>query len=91
MKKLIILFIALALLTGCAPINKHLWGYEKAILMRGAEPVSPLYYSIAGVEDKIWFDMPSVQDRAAYLAGLIGYEGRVACSADGKYLYIIGD
>jgi len=70
--------------------TKHSTGYDKAILVKDATPISPLYYSIEGTEDKnLWWDMETVQVRARYLAALVGYNGTdIACSADGKYLYI---
>ena len=66
-------------------------GYSESIKV-DIPPVSPMYYSIAGVEDKVWFDLPTVQDRARQLADMVGYEGDdIACSADGKWLYILGE
>jgi len=67
-------------------------GYEKAIHVPNDLPDVQLYYSIPGTEDKIWFDLPPVQDRARQLADMVGYEGDdIACSADGKWLYILGE
>ena len=89
MKNLIVAVLAITLLASCAPVNKHLWGYEKAIPVKDASPSPMLYYSITGVEDKVYWDMFSVHERAKYLAFVVGYEGKnIACSGDGKYLYI---
>ena len=86
--------ITLALMIATALLGQTKWntGYGQAIHVRGANPIPPLYYSVAGIEDKVYFDMPTVQDRASYLAGLVGYEGDdIACSGDGTELYILGD
>ena len=67
-------------------------GYSEAIHVPNDLPDVQLYYSIPGTEDKIWFDLPTVQVRARQLADMVGYEGNdIACSADGKWLYILGE
>ena len=82
------IILACIILASCAPVNKYIWGYEKAILVKNIEPVQ-LYYSIEGVEDKVWWELPTVQERARLLARMVGYSGRdIACSPDGKWLYI---
>ena len=88
MKKLILILLAIILLSGCTAWNSHMYGYDKAIKF-DIEPLEyPLYYSIEGIEDKVYFDMPTVQARARLLADIIGYvESDIACSADGVYLY----
>lgn len=120
--RIIITILVIAIITSCASVNKHIWGYEKAILVKDVEPVS-LYYSIAGVEDKVWWEMPTVRERSVCLARelnylayadktgayiligkgswvmsdgdtILGYSedwnvAPIACSGDGKWLYIL--
>lgn len=89
MKKLIILAMAIMLLTGCASVNKHLWGYEKAIYVENDLPDVLLYWPIAGIEDKIWWEMSTVQDRSQALAEIINYtESDIACDHTGNWLYL---
>ena len=100
----IIIALMLALGVGSAlGLSQTKWnlGYEKAIRV-DVPPVSPLYYSISGVEDKIWFDLPTVQDRAGYLYEYCKqdpkcsiklresyFEGKpIACNVDGTELYL---
>ena len=90
--KYFVMILFLVLLMGCSAVNKHLWGYSEAIHVPNDLPDVQLYYSIPGTEDKIWFDLSTVQDRARQLADMVGYEGDdIACSADGKWLYILGE
>ena len=63
-------------------------GYEQAIRV-DVEPCPLLYWSIPGVEDKVWWDLESVQDRAEYLAREAGYA--IGISEDGKQMGIPGD
>lgn len=73
-------------------ISKHLYGYEKAIHVPNDLPDVQLYYSIAGVPDSIWWNLPTVIDRSMRLAEIYGYNGAdIACSADGNWLYILGN
>ena len=81
-----IIVMALIML-GTAALSTTKWntGYEKAIYVKNDMPKVELYYSIAGIEDKVWWGLPTVQDRAMRLAELAGYQGAdIACSADGN-------
>ena len=87
----IIIALMLALGVGSAVgLSQTKWnlGYAESIKV-DIPPVSPMYYSIAGVEDKIWFDLSSVQDRAEHLARKAGYA--IGISEDGKQMGIPGD
>jgi hypothetical protein len=105
MKKLCVLIIAASFITGCAGVNKHLWGYSSYQKV-DVEPVS-LYYSVPGVEDKIWFGLSTVQEQSKVLAEALGYEvsnwvvdgyyfiekdgkfTRIACDSTGTLLYYL--
>ena len=70
-------------------VNKHLWGYEKSVYVKNDLPDVTLYWPITGVENKVWWDLPTVQDRAMRLAEIYGYEGAdIACDYTGNWLYI---
>ena len=89
---MIALLVIIMIGTLFAGTTKWATGYEEAIYVPNDLPRVQLYYSIPGTEDKIWFDLPTVQDRARQLADMVGYEGDdIACSADGKWLYILGE
>ena len=88
----IVIFLALVIGLCGLGMTKHSTGFEEAIYVPNDLPDVQLYYSIEGVEDKIWWDMDTVQDRSMRLAELHGYQGAdIACSADGNFLYILGD
>lgn len=71
MKKLIILTLAIAMLTGCAPWNQEMYGYDRAELVRGEAKF--LYMSVAGKLDEVFYLDPDVQAHAYLLAKKAGY------------------
>ena len=72
--------------------TEHNLGYEQEVFVHDAEPCDPLYYSIIGVEDKVYWDRSTpigqaIYERAKYLANIIGYEGDdIACDGMGMRL-----
>lgn len=88
----IIVMLIIMAATAFASQTKWNTGYEEAIYVANDMPKVQLYYSIAGVEDKVWWDIPTVRDRAMRLAGLADYQGAdIACDSTGNWLYILGD
>jgi len=89
---LLVLMIAMMVFTAGISTTKWNTGFEKSIYVENDLPDVELYYSITGLEDKVWWDMQTVQDRARQLADIYGYEGDdIACNSTGDRLYIIGD
>ena len=86
------LFIAIMIACGgmtWLSTTKHSTGFERRVHVPNDLPRVQLYWDMAGVESKIWWDMSTVQDRAKLLADIYGYEGDdIACSANGNWLYI---
>lgn len=81
---------SLIIVVCCMYPTRHNLGYDDYITAKDLEAVPIMYYSIPGVEDKIWWELSSVKERSALLADHLGYTGEyVGCSADGRDLYIL--
>ena len=72
MKKLIIL-LAIVMLTGCTGVKRHLWGYEKSVYVKDAEPTRGYVYiptSSNPYTGQAFKNNSAVHERALYLASI---------------------